>query len=132
ALADNRTRDYRFWSWGKIRMRIHAIGIAAAMALLGQQGIASAQKDTSTANYVMNGCRGFLNKDGSDRLVQGACLGRVQTILECGDHCVPDGVILGQAIRVVVAYIDQRPARLHEKFGLLALEALKQAWPCRR
>jgi hypothetical protein len=82
-------------------MKRHAIGIAAALVLIGPSSIASAQTDTSTANYVTNGCRGFLSKDG-----------RVDR-------------------RVVVAYIEQRPARMHEKFGLLAVEALQKAWPCR-
>jgi hypothetical protein len=37
-----------------------------------------------------------------------------------------------QLVRVVVAYIDQRPARLHESFLNLALEALTDAWPCQK
>jgi hypothetical protein len=31
-----------------------------------------------------------------------------------------------------VAGVAARPARLHERFAKLALEALQQAWPCRR
>jgi Rap1a immunity proteins len=46
--------------------------------------------------------------------------------------CVPDRSTVGQAVRVVVAYIDQRPERMHEYFEVLALEALRRAWPCRR
>jgi len=30
-----------------------------------------------------------------------------------------------------MAYIDSRPARLHESFYALALEALRNAWPYR-
>ena len=41
-------------------------------------------------------------------------------------------VTLGQMVRVIVAYIDARPARVHEDFRLLALEALVDAWPCKR
>jgi hypothetical protein len=33
--------------------------------------------------------------------------------------------------RTVVRYIDDRPSRLEEDFRELALEALRQAWPCR-
>jgi hypothetical protein len=33
-------------------------------------------------------------------------------------------------VRVVVAYIEARPARVHEDFRNLALEALREAWPC--
>ncbi len=36
----------------------------------------------------------------------------------------------GQLVRTVVAYIDARPARMHENFGVLSLEALRTAWPC--
>jgi Rap1a immunity proteins len=39
---------------------------------------------------------------------------------------------MGQAVKAVVAYIDQHPERLHERFEVLALEAMQQAWPCRR
>jgi hypothetical protein len=43
--------------------------------------------------------------------------------------CVPVGVTEGQAARVVVAYIEARPERMHEDFRLLALEAMQSAWP---
>jgi hypothetical protein len=32
---------------------------------------------------------------------------------------------------VVVAYIERRPQRMHEDFGVLAVEALHEAWPCK-
>jgi hypothetical protein len=35
-----------------------------------------------------------------------------------------------QGVRIVLQYIDARPARLHENFNKLAAEALRQAWPC--
>jgi hypothetical protein len=44
---------------------------------------------------------------------------------------IPDGVATGQMVRVVVSYIDARPARMHEPFKGLALEALRAAWPCK-
>jgi hypothetical protein len=43
----------------------------------------------------------------------------------------PNGVTIGQEVKVVVAYIDARPARLHEPFEQLALQALLTAWPCK-
>jgi hypothetical protein len=43
----------------------------------------------------------------------------------------PAGVLGGQAVKVVVAYIDARPARMHERFDRLALEAFRAAWPCK-
>jgi hypothetical protein len=46
--------------------------------------------------------------------------------------CVPRTVTNNQAVRVVVKYIDDRPARLHENFKALAEEALMAAWPCKK
>jgi hypothetical protein len=34
-------------------------------------------------------------------------------------------------VRVVIAYIEARPSRMHENFDLLALEALRTTWPCK-
>jgi hypothetical protein len=33
---------------------------------------------------------------------------------------------------MIVLYIDQRPERMNERFEDLALEAMQQAWPCKR
>jgi hypothetical protein len=46
--------------------------------------------------------------------------------------CVPSEVTMGQVVRVVVQYTDNQPARHHELFGVLAVEALRKAWPCQR
>jgi hypothetical protein len=127
-----------FLSMGEIAMwKRHAIGIAACVALLAQQGAASAQQrqDLDSANHVMVGCRAFVNNADHTYYLQGSCAGRVATIHYFGASrlgvCMPDGVNVGQAVRVVVAYIDARPARMHERFELLAAEALHQAWSCR-
>jgi Rap1a immunity proteins len=45
---------------------------------------------------------------------------------------MPPGVTYEQGVRIVIAYIEARPRRLHESFGLLAREALMAAWPCTR
>jgi hypothetical protein len=46
--------------------------------------------------------------------------------------CIPQEVTNGQAVRVVVAYIDKHPEHLHESFNLLAILALGEAWPCKK
>jgi Rap1a immunity proteins len=49
------------------------------------------------------------------------------------DSCIPFGsVTQDQMVRVVVQYIDSRPTRMHEAFGKLALEAMRDGWPCKR
>jgi hypothetical protein len=84
----------------------------------------------------MPGCREFINPKSNADYRQGICGGIVRAMFFFArtrlEVCTPDGANLGQAVRVVVAYIDQRPERLHERFEALALEALQKAWPCRR
>jgi hypothetical protein len=46
--------------------------------------------------------------------------------------CTPRGAPLSQAIHTVVQYIDAHPGRLNESFAVLAAEALRAAWPCKK
>ena len=57
--------------------------------------------------------------EGNGRLSRQSCLD------------FPERVTTEQMVRVVVTYIEGRPARMHEPFNHLALEALRAAWPCR-
>ena len=45
--------------------------------------------------------------------------------------CLPDDVTAGEAVQVVVAYLESSLSRLHEDFRQLAIAAMRQAWPCR-
>jgi hypothetical protein len=89
----------------------------------------------TTANEAMEGCRFFLTDAGSATLkqinAQGFCRGAVEALIAT-QYCPPEGVTIGQAVRVVVQYIDNRPARLNEPFAALAAEALQGAWPCNK
>jgi hypothetical protein len=49
-----------------------------------------------------------------------------------GRVCTPPGVTRGQLVRVVVAYVEARPRRMHEPFWQLTYEALVDAWPCNK
>jgi hypothetical protein len=115
----------------------HAIGMVASLVLLAQEGGAVAQSsDTSSANEMMQGCREPANATARHLPLQSECIGTVRTMLYFSrSHfgaCSPDWANVGQALRVIVRYVDQRPERMHERFEFLALEALQQAWPCKR
>jgi hypothetical protein len=60
-----------------------------------------------------------------------AILSRSLSSPRSGARATPEA-INSQAVRIVVQFIDARPARLHERFTLLALEALTAAWPCKK
>jgi hypothetical protein len=157
-------------------MSVRISGLVFGVALALTVTAAPAAEDMQNANFIMRGCRGFIDRTpgGPARLMEwGQCAGIVNgiayvgfminlaglvsppgmrlppvspdaTILDpnspatslaflrhqlCLD--IPDGVTTGQEVRVVIAYIDARPARMHEDFRSLALEALRAAWPCK-
>ena len=110
---------------------LRATLIAAFVAVLPAT---SQAQDPDSANNVMKGCRAFLAKSKGDTFLRGACAGTVYAIAGLApdtDICIPTGATVGEEIQVVVAYIDARPDRQHQDFRSLALEAFKEAWPCR-
>jgi hypothetical protein len=93
----------------------------------------STDTDLDSAEYIMPGCRQFLVSNTQFHFLEGNCNGIVETLeFMSPDLCVPPGSTLGDAVRIVVQYIDARPIRQQENFRLLALEALASAWSCRR
>jgi hypothetical protein len=114
--------------------------VAVAILLLALTMPASAE-DTDSANYFLPGCNGLLGRDltttSKNMLTwkNTLCLAYIQGLLYAGagNHfCQPNGVTHGQAVAVVVKYIEARPKSMQEPFGKLALEALGEAWPCER
>ena len=108
---------------------MRSIALVAAMLLNCGESFA---EDLESGNYIMPGCRSFTAQTPStaaaDAFARGQCLGIVDTIAALtADVCHPPGVTSGQAVSVVVKYIDDRPARMHENFRVLAL---RTAWPC--
>jgi hypothetical protein len=108
-------------------------GIALVATMLLSCG-ASFAENLVSANLIMPGCRSFAAQDFSNPGLfdKGRCAGIVEAIAAlAADVCAPSESTLGQTVNVVVKYIDDRPARMHENFMLLAREALQAAWPCR-
>ena len=112
-------------------------GIALVATLLATCEVSLAQPEpatVATANFVMPGCReAEINRTEDIAYKRGLCMGIVSAIggadLVLG-MCRPANVTNFQMIRVVVKYIDDRPERQHENFRVLAIEALRAAWPC--
>jgi hypothetical protein len=113
---------------------LRSVVLVAAMMICN--GVAFADQDLNSASFLMSGCRGFLEPDYTqinlaESLEAGTCNGIVQGLLYAALFvCAPKDTTSEQAVRVVVKYIDDRPARLNENFKLLALEALRATWPC--
>src|SRR5712664_2725086 len=133
-------------------VRSALFGAAAALALTVT---ATPGAKSLSANDVMQGCRNFAARSRPTDFSQGYCAGIVMATTSMGISVktalalegaayggrvtpafrsflcmdIPDGAIMGQHVRIVIAYIDARPARMHEPFDGLALEALRAAWP---
>jgi hypothetical protein len=114
------------------QLSLRAIVPIAALMLSG--GVAFAEiHESDSANYVMPGCRNYISENprSGDIFKTGLCWGLISG-LTYDDACQPSAATQRQAVSVVVQYIDARPARMHEDFRKLALEALVAAWPCKR
>ena len=115
----------------QLSLILRGIIVVAALMLTGGSALA---EDRNSANFMMPSCRKLLTNDNSEPYLQGICYGIIKTLFFMGGgKCAPSGVVtVSQINRVVVQYIDARPARMHEDFRDLALEAMKAAWPCKR
>jgi hypothetical protein len=95
------------------------------------------------ADKIMPNCRSLASKDFATSAVFvsepcAAMLGRYfgNSSGNGNDHsrgiCPPPEFNIIQMAGLVAQYIDARPARMHEDFDALALEALQAAWPCKK
>ena len=102
----------------------------------------SSAEDLVSGNDFLPACKAELNgAAGNVARVHdaGICNGVIKGLMTVADvlppslrFCIPDGMTIGPAIGVTVAYLEAKPERRNESFVLLALEAFAQAWPCKR
>lgn len=114
-------------------LRSHPISILSGIfiaALIASGEVALAQNDATSANYLMPRCRAFIGPASR----QDRCTGIVEGLVFAGKDvgvCAPRASTLEQSIRIVLQYIESRPAKRYDNFIALALEALKARWPCK-
>ncbi len=115
------------------RLSISGLFLIGALVLSGGSTYAEINHSDS-ANYVMPGCRNYVSDNpNGDLFKTGLCWGLISSLTLITDNsCVPTSATQRQAVAVVIQYIDARPARMHEDFRHLALEAMKAAWPCKK
>jgi hypothetical protein len=65
----------------------------------------------------------------------GECAGYMWAIMDFNPaikwYCAPEGVTLGQLIKVFLKYMDEHPEQLHEDASLMLLRSLRKAFPCK-
>lgn len=102
-------------------------------------GPANAQQ--MTAQETRPGCEGLLAEVKEDprsmmAVKSGYCAGVTEALISMGKWnslvpiCQPTGSNVGQAIRVVLKFMDDEPGSTQKTFVLIAGLALAKAWPC--
>jgi len=113
---------------------LRCLRITAIIAAINLNcGIAFAEDAGFTANDLMAGCRAYLANDipTEDYFAAKYCAGIIDELIGAEQGICLPASSTQQAARVVVKYIDARPARLRESFQMLAREALRAAFPCK-
>lgn len=118
--------------------------VGVVLACLSSQAEAQST-DYNSANHYLPACRaadrwnvGTPRPTFEETLVGGQCLGIVSGILGVAAKlvpefrsCPPNGSNAGQALKVVLNYLDGNPSQLHLDFRALIVMAYREAWPCR-
>ena len=114
------------------RMRVFVLVVASLLA--GVTNVRS-QQEIDSAGYVLTGCR-LLASDTLERMFeQSRCADKIKMIFRhknSAQNCTPRRSNIKENAASVVRYIESRPDRWHEKFAVLAEEALTEDWPCSR
>jgi hypothetical protein len=117
----------------RYQLTLTLCGVALIAALmLSLQGVALAEQNPYSANYVMPGCRDFMNGVSLNSFKQGWCGGLITGLAQMHRRCMPPQLTQRQLARGIVQYVNAHPARMHEDFRNLAVEAMQAAWPCKR
>jgi hypothetical protein len=110
--------------------RIIALIVLALAVVLS--GPVVAQEDQTSGNYWLHECKKDPKQlaQSSGSFQYGWCFGVVYGLSAHSQICVPSQVPVVQEMDVVLKYLDTHPETRHKSFRLLALEALKEAFPC--
>src|SRR5262249_11249540 len=91
-----------------------------------------------SADRMLPACTAFIRDrapgDVDGVFAAGRCIGLMQGLGFASrllGACPPDEVTVAQRARVAVTYVEARPGRIHGGFRALAVEAMREAWPCK-
>jgi Rap1a immunity proteins len=92
----------------------------------------------SIGNDLLSSCKSVVGVGPHDAHREGRCVGEVAMLMELAygkmlvvPICPAKGAFVNEGVRLVVAFLEANPQRLHEPFSTLAFEALLLAWPCK-
>lgn len=96
---------------------------------------------TGSASYYLPWCQlnAARHQNSADEAIKSAhCGGQMLALIKAAPFlerpmkfCPPENIHISDVSQVVVHYLQSVPQRQGEPFVTLALEALRQEWPCR-
>jgi hypothetical protein len=130
-------RRHECAGWEKTMFLLARYTVAAAVFL--SASAASAVEDaTLSADRMLPACTAFIRDrapgDVDGVFAAGRCIGLIQGLGFASrllGACPPDEVTVAQRARAAVTYVEARPDRMQEDFRALAVEAMREAWPCK-
>jgi hypothetical protein len=110
------------------------LAIIAAIALLGTMTPALAEEVVTSGEDLLPSCREFVEGRYESRgLRTGICVGAVYSALTLTQNlCAPHNATLLKAVKLVTNYMLRHSEQLHMDIVLLSVNALTEAWPCRK
>ena len=108
-------------------------------AVAGGSDFPSASEGLRQCRYFMSYNISIPNNTVAENV--GSCMGAMEVIFYYNKSkyiCEPKSfnfhtdLNINNMVKVVVGYIQSRPTRLEENFYSVALDALSEAWPCKR
>lgn len=117
--------------------------IVAVLAFLAMPAAADVDKQLPGDNKLLHDCRIHESNKSTDgplnALSAGYCQGFVKGVLQMATVVEPplvcqppEGVALGQAIKVVLQHLEDHPELRYMNELEITLDALRQAYPCKK
>lgn len=115
----------------------------AALALFAMSAAAGAGNEIPDGNKLLHDCRIHESSKSTDgplnALGAGYCQGFVKGVLQTATFVEPplvcqppEGVALGQAIKVVLQHLEDHPELRYMSELEVTLDALRRAYPCKK
>jgi hypothetical protein len=115
----------------------------AALALFAMPAAAGAGNEIPDGNKLLHDCRIHESSKSTDgplnALSTGYCQGFVKGVLQAAAFVdpplvcqPPEGVALGQAVKVVLQHLEDHPELRYMSELEVTLDALRQAYPCKK
>jgi hypothetical protein len=117
-------------------MRAHIVAAGLVLAVIGTASGTVIDSGTDAQKACRSLVDGTFHSDDDARSA-GACEGMVETAMVFAPNmpadvrgCPPQQGSALESAKVLLRYLDNNPGRLQEPGITLALEALRDAWPC--